>query len=582
MNREHNETITSQPKRQTSIAKIPGYTMTDRGPEVFAPLDGPLEAPAKVIEKGPLYMGVEEVMPEVDAADHPVSPGAEALNKSGVDRRDFLKLFSAAAVASSAACVRRPLEKAVPYVNQPIDQAIGVPTYYATTCGECSAGCGISVKTSSGLPIKIEGNAEHPLSYGSTCAAGQASLQGLFHPDRLTAPGFKEGGRLSSYAWTDMFETLAARIDGKKVAIFTGGSTGSRDAFYVDVLKKMGGSDNDLYTYEANSLFEAISEAHRLVFGVECMPRPDMRLAKVIVGLGSDFLDVGVSPVFFAKGFSNFHNYQPNSDFGKFIQFESMMTQTGAKADERHVVPPSSEIVVAMLLMKALIDRNISGAAKEQASRILAANAAIVSGGYDLVGISKDVFDHVAEELLNAPSMVLAGNTAFDQNATMLQVAAALINEMIGAYGKTLMIDRGWMRSPVRTGDVKRFMENVDNYDVVFFIGTNPVFSLPQSFGFVDALKKIPLVVSMQPSPNEMDGYAQVVLPINHTLESWGDEQPVAGFWSARQPVVRPLKDTRQAEDIFLWLLAAQKKSLGFQDYRSYLVEKWKATHDDD
>ena len=127
-------------KRRTPIGAIPGYTMTDRGPEVFAPVDGPLEAPAKIIEKGPLYIGVEEVMPEIDSSETPQSAGDEALSKTGVDRRDFLKLFSAAAVASSAACVRRPLEKAVPYVNQPVDQAIGVPTYYATTCGECSSG----------------------------------------------------------------------------------------------------------------------------------------------------------------------------------------------------------------------------------------------------------------------------------------------------------------------------------------------------------------------------------------------------------------------------------------------------------
>jgi molybdopterin-containing oxidoreductase family iron-sulfur binding subunit len=567
----------SEPKRQTAVTSIPGYTMTDRGPEVFAPLDGPLEAPVKVIEKGHLYMGVEEVMPEVDCAEAPASAGDEAISKTNLDRRDFLKLFSAAAVASSAACVRRPLEKAVPYVNQPVDQAIGIPTYYASTCGECAAGCGITVKTSSGLPIKIEGNPEHPLSQGSTCAAGQSSLQALFHPERRTAPGFNDGTRLSTYAWNDMYETLAKRIDGKKVAIFTGGSTGSRNSFYTDVLKKMGGSEKDLYTYESNSLYEAISEAHQMVFGVESMPRPDMRLAKVIVGLGTDFLDVGVSPVFFAKNFGNFHSYRAGADFGKFIQFETMMTQTGAKADERHVIPPSSEIVVSLLLMKSLLEKNVSGSAKEQASRILAANSTILSDGYDLVGISKDVFDHVAEELLKAPSMVLAGNSAFDQNATMLQVAAALINDMIGAYGKTLFIDRGWMRSPVRSGDLARFMENAGNYEVVFFIDTNPVFSVPQSFGFVDIVKKIPMVVSMQSSPVEMDDYAQVILPINHALESWGDEHPVAGFWSARQPVVRAVKDTRQAEDIFLWLLAAQKKSLGYADYRAYLYDKWKA-----
>lgn len=561
--------------RRTPVTSIPGYEMTDRGPEVFAPVDGPLEAPVKDIEEGPLYMAAEEVVTSLEESQPTVSAGDDALANTSVSRRDFLKLFSAAAVASSAACVRRPLEKAVPYVNQPVDQAVGIPTYYASTCGECSSGCGITVKTSSGLPIKIEGNPEHALSQGSTCATGQAALQALFHPDRRTAPGFQAATGFSTYAWNDMYEVLAQRLSGKKVAIFTNGSTGSRNSFYGDVLKKMGGSENDLYTYESNSLYESISEAHQMVFGVECLPRPDMRLAKVIVGLGTDFLDVGTHPVFFAKNFAGFHSLR-GTELGKFIQFESMMTQTGAKADERHVIPPSGEIVAALLLMKALVDKNVSGRARDQASRILAANLEVVNGGYELLGISKDVFDHVAEELLKGPAMVLAGNTAFDENATMLQVAAALINEMVGAYGKTLFLERGWMRSPVRTGDVSRFMSNASKYDAVFFIDTNPVFSLPPSFGFEGVLKSIPMIISMQSSPNEMDNYAHVILPITHALESWGDEQPVAGFWSARQPVVRAIKDARQAEDIFLWVLAAQKKSLPYADYRAYLMDKWK------
>jgi Fe-S-cluster-containing dehydrogenase component/anaerobic selenocysteine-containing dehydrogenase len=576
---------TAEPKRQTPISSIPGFAMTDRGPEIFGPVDGPLETPVKVIEKGHLYMGVEEVMPAVAWSDSssvlssvlsPTTAGDEALAKTGVDRRDFLRLFSAAAVASSAACIRRPLEKAIPYVNQPVDQAVGVPTFYATTCGECASGCGITVKTSSGLPIKIEGNAEHPLSQGSTCATGQASLQGLFHPDRRTAPGFRDGDHISSYAWDDMYELLGQRIAGKKIAIFTNGSTGSRNDFYTDVLGKLGGTTTDLYTYDSNSLFSSISEAHQMVFGVDSIPRPDMRVAKVVVGLGTDFLDVGTSPVFFAKNFASFHSLR-GAEFGKFIQFESMMTQTGAKADERHSIPPSSEIVVALLLMKALVEKNSGGHATAQAVKILAANASIVASGYELTGVSKAVIDHVAEELMKAPSIVFAGNTGFDDNATMLQVAAILINDMIGAYGKTLFIDRGWMRSPVRSPDLSRFMAKAATYDVVFFIDTNPVFSLPASLGFADLVKKIPLVVSMQSMPAEMDDLAHVILPINHSLESWGDEHPVAGFWSARQPVVRAVKDSRQAEDIFLWLLAVQKKSLPYRDYHAYLTDKWKA-----
>ena len=46
----------------------------------------------------------------------------------------------------------------------------GVSTYYATTCRECSAGCGVIAETRDGRAIKLEGNPDHPLNHGALCA----------------------------------------------------------------------------------------------------------------------------------------------------------------------------------------------------------------------------------------------------------------------------------------------------------------------------------------------------------------------------------------------------------------------------
>ncbi len=42
----------------------------------------------------------------------------------------------------------------------------GNSTYYATTCKECPAGCGLIVRTQEGRAIKIEGNPDHPVNKG--------------------------------------------------------------------------------------------------------------------------------------------------------------------------------------------------------------------------------------------------------------------------------------------------------------------------------------------------------------------------------------------------------------------------------
>ena len=160
------------------------------------------------------------------------------------------------------------------------------------------------IKTREGRPVKIEGNPEHPISQGGTCTLGQASLQGLYHTERRKSPLLKRASRADQISWDDTYELLAKEFAGKKVAILTGGSTGHRHQFYREWLKAIGSSESRLYTYESNALYAAMAQAHGMAFGFEAMPRVDLRQARTIVGIGSDFLDVGVSPVFFAKNFS--------------------------------------------------------------------------------------------------------------------------------------------------------------------------------------------------------------------------------------------------------------------------------------
>ena len=163
--------------------------------------------------------------------------------------------------ASITSCVRRPAEKAIPYVNQPTDQIPGVPVYYATTCKQCPAGCGLLVKTREGRPVKIEGNPQHPINQGATCALGQAQLQGLYHPERRQSPIIDIDNKDKNISWDDAFRNIAKKIKGqsKKVAIFTGSSTGHQIKFLRMALKKFGSSPDDLYLWEANSLYSSVS-----------------------------------------------------------------------------------------------------------------------------------------------------------------------------------------------------------------------------------------------------------------------------------------------------------------------------------
>lgn len=557
-------------------------TRLEKTTEVFVGPEG-LEAPAKTFVPGPYYVAIDEVIPELGNIPEEVAGDKKSFKSwiPDVDRRDFMRLFSASAMFGAASCVRRPEEKAIPYVNQPIDHVPGVAVHYATTCNECAAGCGVIVKTREGRPVKLEGSARHPLSQGGMCALGQASIQGLYHPERQKTPLIRYGKRQDPADWSSVYQKIAEKVgDSTKIGILTGGSTGFQQQFFKAVLKKLGASENNLYTWESNSLYTAIGKAHELAFGQEGLPRIEFRKTNLVVSLGSDFLELGTSPTFHAKTFTKALSYI-NGKMGQLVQFEATYSLTGTKASKRVVIPPGYEFTVALLLLRSLLAaEGVRGEArdKEQAKQILAQVEGELAVAEKALSFSRHDFDALAKDMLAQNAVILAGSSAsFDENSTKLQLVTILLNLLTGAYGSSLLFDRGWMTQPVKIGDMERFLTEAENLDVLFVIDTNPIFSCPPSWGVKEKLEKVKTVVSVQAFPNEVDDLAKFSLPGYHYLEAWGDEQPFAGFWSLRQPAVRATTDCRQAEDVLLWVLAHLNKPFGFPDYRAYLEEQYKS-----
>src|SRR5215471_9712826 len=128
---------------------------------------------------------------------------------TGPSRRGFLKAAGFAfAGAALSGCSRGPVEKAMPYLVQPEGLVAGRAQYYASTCAGCSAGCGLLVKVRDGRPIKLEGNPEHAISRGATCAVGQASILGVYDSLRLQHP--IAGGKAST--WPEVDAAIRSRF----------------------------------------------------------------------------------------------------------------------------------------------------------------------------------------------------------------------------------------------------------------------------------------------------------------------------------------------------------------------------------
>src|SRR6266550_3823518 len=125
-------------------------------------------------------------------------------------RRKFLKLMGASlALGGLAACTRQPTEHIMPYVRQPEELIPGRPLFFATATTLNGVATGVLAESHEGRPTKIEGNPEHPASLGACDVFSQASVLGLYDPDRAQALTLKNEIRSWGYFATTFRGALA-------------------------------------------------------------------------------------------------------------------------------------------------------------------------------------------------------------------------------------------------------------------------------------------------------------------------------------------------------------------------------------
>src|SRR5438094_9611541 len=138
--------------------------------------------------QGPEYWrSLEELAgsPEFQEMLHREFPKGASEWLDSVSRRGFLKLMGASlAMAGMTACTKQPLEPIVPYVRQPEEVIPGRPMFYASAFTLSGYASPVLVESHLYRPTKIEGNVQHPASLGGTDIFAQASILGLYDPDR--------------------------------------------------------------------------------------------------------------------------------------------------------------------------------------------------------------------------------------------------------------------------------------------------------------------------------------------------------------------------------------------------------------
>ena len=498
-----------------------------------------------------------------------------------IDRRGFLKVLgvtgAGAAAVSACGIGPEPTERLIPYLIQPEDQIPGTATYYATTCRECAAGCGVQVRVREGRAVKLEGNPESPINRGRLCARGQAAIQGLYNPDRIEHPLVRNAsGAFEAIDWDGAIQRLTAKVGearGKRIVFLTGAEVSTFGDLVDEWMKQVGGRR---MSYEPFA-FEALRAGNRLAFGTATLPSYDFANAKYLLSFGADFLDTWLSPVEFQNGFSRAHAFDAGrpATMSKFVYVGPRMSLTGMNADEWIAVRPGTEGTLALALAQVIVSRRLAPLPADagRLSALLGRHTprAVAAS----IGVEEEAIVRLASEFANVKGgLALTGGMAMQYaNGAEIVAAVNILNYVAGAVGSLVKFGADLAIGATSTfADLATLTSDMGAGRVALLLvhGANPAHSLPGAFQ--QGLGKVAYKVSFSSYMDETAAACDLILPDHHPLEQWGDSRPRAGVTALQQPVVQPVFDTRQTGDVILRLAGHTGT------FESYLKSKWRGS----
>lgn len=506
-------------------------------------------------------------MKSVEFMSSPLESADEQSPEHHLARREFFQIMSAGLALAATGCTRRPVEKIVPYLNQPAEVNPGIANWYASTCTECSENCGVVVKTREGKPIKFEGNAEHPLSRGGLCARGQASVLNVYDPDRLQAPLFVDRTSQSSTtkSWADFDNAVVAEIKKVKeksgrIRFLSGELNGSSAKLVKDFIGNIPGAQHVVYEPLAE---EETALAQELSYGNRVLPRYRLEKARYILSFGADFLGTWGHSVENSKAFSMARKLE-SGKMARLAVIEPIMSLTGTNADVRWAVSPGQQLRVALgIAHEIIVAQKATRFSSDAGINNLLANYTLSKVAQD-TGLPHEGLRKVARDLIAAKgaSVVFGGGHQVKGDVGLaLEVVVNLLNSALDNEGAT--VDGAVSPAPVSTSFTafSKLLNEMKSgqIDLLFIEGLNPVYTA-QALGFVEAMNKVPVVISFSESFDETAARSTHVASTSHSLESWSDANANSGVYSLVQPTIHPLYETRAfQESLFSWA-----KSLGW------------------
>jgi anaerobic selenocysteine-containing dehydrogenase len=505
-----------------------------------------------------------------------------------MQRRDFIKISALSGAMATLEGCRSAEKQLIRFV--PEEELIpGIATVKPSVCTVCSAGCGLLVRVMQGeaevvrrgqqglikmgLAKKLEGNPLHPVNQGKLCARGQASLQMLYHPDRITHPikrtGARGSGEFQAISWDDALKEVSAHLgtlqnsgSANSLAFLSRPLSGQRSVLITKFLKAYGAPSPVWY----QSFDEAVlRQANLLSFGHAALPTLELALADYVICFGADFLGTWNSPVAMSRGYGEMRQGRPGRR-AKLVQIEARMSQTGANADEWIACRPGMEGVLALgiahvILTEKLALQSISSRPGPLLDGWQAGLPAYAPEAVEKqTGVSAAVIKRLAHELTQSGSAVamIGGPPLAHTNGLFNALAVNALESLVDKQSLLSFTPQIGNEAPLQASLAALHGLSAQPPQMLFLYEANPVFSAPPALRVREALAKIPYIVSFGGFIDETSEQADLILPDHAALESWTDSVAESGssraVVSLAPPAVLPLHDTRPMPDVVLSL----------------------------
>ncbi|MEW6732525.1 MAG: molybdopterin-dependent oxidoreductase [Acidobacteriota bacterium] len=538
-----------------------------------------------------------------------------------ISRRSLLKLGLATSGAALIGPILESTQTVADSVAQPGEKLEIIPSM----CQQCSTVCGIIGYVKNGRLVKIDGNPEDWNNRGRVCAKGQAGILNVYHPERLLYPlrrvGKRGEGRWKRISWDEAMTEIADRL--KKIR-----ESGKPEEFVIhqgrnrspDIFQRfMNAFGTPTLISHRNLCSSNRRAAIRTYIWESEWDTGDYTNTKYILNFGCNIYEAHQGAI---GALMRVIDGRVNNG-AKLVTFEIRLSHTAGVSDEHFMPFPGTDGAIALamghvIMRDGLHNKEFLDKWTNYPSEKLWEHLKPYTPEWaeKLSGVSAKDISRIAIEFAKAaPACTTMSNRGSHahRNGFYNDRAIVLLNALVGSVGtkggwcwtsesydanrykvpdpspeavkvrslledpKDFPLANTWSRMKVGGNFYHWVKQGIGKVQMYWTYNVDSPFTWPEGPSIaIEVLKDeqlVPFHVCLnQPFMSETGLYADIILPWTTYLERWDvdarNSQDLIPYVGLRQPIVKPLGESKDVRDIFYDL--ANRIGGGMEQYFAY------------